>query len=329
MVTDQVLSNGNAGSLRERSVSSRCSCNHEMSLLESLGALLREVGQSDILPFFGSAQPRAKADGSLITEVDLAVQRRLINALEQLAPDIPVLGEEMTQSEQNRLLESASANALTADQIHPQRDFPGHQLINHQVENVVASDGSAFWALDPLDGTSNFTCGFPAFAISLALFRNGEVELGVIHDPVRDETFSALLGQGAWLNGGRLQCRCDCEHLADAMALMDLKRIPPERLSGLLRKGAFRSQRNLGSVALDWCWLAASRAQVYLHGGQRLWDYAAGRLIAAEAGVVTCLLPPGLAQPSQGLSLDARMALAAAHPALFDQWSEHIRLPWQ
>ncbi|WPL17299.1 Inositol-1-monophosphatase [Thiorhodovibrio winogradskyi] len=273
--------------------------------LKSLAALMRELAGAEILPAFGRVQARSKADGSLLTEVDLAVQERLINALERLTPGIPVLGEEMTQSAQQRLLSGASPR------------------------DPAAGEAGAFWALDPLDGTSNFACGFPAFAISLALFRNGRVELGIIHDPVRDECFSARLGQGAWLNGTPLNSAQNCERLADAMALMDFKRIPPGRLSGLLRKGAFRSQRNLGSVALDWCWLAAGRAQVYLHGGQRLWDYAAGRLIAAEAGVVTRLLPPGLAESTEQLTLEPRLALAAAHQALFDQWWEHVGLPWQ
>ncbi|EIC20485.1 inositol monophosphatase family protein [Thiorhodovibrio frisius] len=279
--------------------------NKEDPSLESLAAVMREVAQAEILPAFGLVQARAKADGSLLTEVDLAVQQRLIKALERLTPGIAVLGEEMPESEQLRLLERASA------------------------DDAHAGEASAFWALDPLDGTSNFACGFPAFAISLALFRKGQAELGIIYDPVRDECFSARLGQGAWLNGDPLQCRRDCQRLADAMALIDFKRIPPERVPGLIRTGAFRSQRNLGSVALDWCWLASGRAQIYLHGAQRLWDYAAGRLIAAEAGVITRMLPPGLAEPSAGLTLAPRLAMAAAHPALFDQWWEHVGLPWR
>ena len=273
--------------------------------LESLATLLREVAREEILPRFGHVQARAKADGSLLTEVDLAVQRHLINALGESMPQAPVLGEEMPAGEQRRLLERACAEASTTE------------------------EANAFWALDPLDGTSNFACGFPAFAISLALARGGQVELGIILDPVRDECFSARRGRGAWLNGEPLRAHRDCERLADAMALMDFKRVPPRRLSALLRKGAFRSQRNLGSVALDWCWLAAGRAQVYLHGGQRLWDYAAGRLIATEAGVVTRLLAPGGTRLSAGLTLEPRLALAAANASLLDQWWGHLGLPWQ
>ncbi|MBK1650055.1 inositol monophosphatase family protein [Rhabdochromatium marinum] len=261
--------------------------------LEPLTALVREVAQAVILPPFGRAQAHAKDDGSLITEVDLAVQQRLITALAELTPGIPVLGEEMTPDEQRQLLETAD-----------------------------------FWALDPLDGTGNYASGFPFFAVSLALWRAGQVELGVIYDPVRDECFSARCGQGAWLNGAPLRGQSGCEQLADAMALIDFKRIPPQRVPALLRKGAFRSQRNLGSVALDWCWLAAGRAQVYLHGGQRLWDYAAGQLIAAEAGVVRRLLQPGRIESGETPTLEPRLALAAVNQALFEQWWQHVELPW-
>lgn len=265
----------------------------DLSLLNALTPLVRDIARTEILPRFGQTTAEAKADGSLITAVDLAMQRQLIDALAQLTPDIPVLGEEMTPEQQHHLL------------------------------------GEHFWAVDPLDGTSNFVCGFPAFAVSLALFRAGQAVLGLIYDPCRDECFQAALGQGAWLNDHRLSRPAAPQQLAEAMALMDFKRLAPTRVPALLRAGAFRSQRNLGSVALDWCWLAAGRAQVYLHGGQRLWDYAAGHLIATEAGIISQLLHPDNAQAGKRADLKPRLALAAASPALFDQWHAFLALPWQ
>jgi myo-inositol-1(or 4)-monophosphatase len=274
----------------------------DRSLRPSLTALVRECARAEILPRFGQTAARAKEDGSLITEADLAMQQRLIEALAQLTPGIPVLGEEMTPQHQQQLLGA---------------------------ETSAASSAATFWALDPLDGTSNYACGFPAFAVSLALFYNGQTVLGLIYDPLRDESFSAEPGQGATLNGARLESRPAPARLADAMALMDFKRIPPARLPQLLHKGAFRSQRNLGSVALDWCWLAAGRAQVYLHGGQRLWDYAAGRLIASEAGVISSLHRQDMSQPLEHTDLQLRLALAASHAELFRQWRAFVALPWQ
>jgi myo-inositol-1(or 4)-monophosphatase len=109
--------------------------------------------------------------------------------------------------------------------------------------------------------------------------------------------------------------------------MMDLKRLPPERVPSLLRRGGFRSQRNLGAVALEWCWLAAGRFQLYLHGGQKLWDYAAGRLIADEAGVPSRLYRRYGTEPAEGLDLGSRLAVAAANQDLLERWLAFIQLP--
>jgi myo-inositol-1(or 4)-monophosphatase len=109
--------------------------------------------------------------------------------------------------------------------------------------------------------------------------------------------------------------------------MVDLKRLPLQDLQRMGGDSAFRSQRNLGSVALDWCWLSAGRAQLYLHGGQRLWDYAAGRLIATEAGLVSSLFTRGGHALPQGLSLEPRMAVGAANEVLFGHWLRWLELP--
>jgi myo-inositol-1(or 4)-monophosphatase len=78
---------------------------------------------------------------------------------------------------------------------------------------------------------------------------------------------------------------------------------------------------------LEWCWHAAGRFQLYLHGGQKLWDYAAGRLIAGEAGVPSRLYRPYGTEPAEGLDLGSRLAVAAANQTLLDHWLEFIQLP--
>lgn len=273
----------------------------DVSLVE-LTELVREVARVEILAHFGRTGARSKDDGSLLTDVDLAVQQRLIEALAEATPGIPVLGEEMTKRQREAVLTGSTSE--------------------------TEARSGRFWVLDPLDGTSNFACGFPAFSVSLALFQGGRAELGLIYDPVRDECFTGRRGQGARLNGQAIATGAPSERLEDAIALLDFKRIPPARVPHLLRKGAFRSQRNIGSVALDWCWLAAGRAQVYLHGGQRLWDYAAGRLIATEAGALVRLLEPGTGETAEEPSLEPRLALAAANASLFERWSAFVALPW-
>ncbi|MEA3275726.1 MAG: inositol monophosphatase family protein [Pseudomonadota bacterium] len=262
--------------------------------LETLCRLLRDAAEAEIMPRFQRVASRSKADGSLVTEADLAVQRRIIEELQQLFPETPVLGEEMSRAEQQRLLDDADRGV---------------------------------WCLDPLDGTSNYACGFPFFSVSLALLKGGEPVTGVILDPVRDECFCAERGGGAFLDGQPLRLVSERTELADCLAMVDLKRLPEWDLSRLGGESPYRSQRNLGSVALDWCWLAAGRIQLYLHGGQKLWDYAAGRVIATEAGVISRLFARGGLELPPGLSLEPRMAVAASNSRLFERWTEWLQLP--
>lgn len=254
--------------------------------LAELCDLLRAVSRDEILRRFRRVGSRTKGDGSPVTEADLAVQARVAEALRGLDPARPLLGEEMPSVEQEALL---------------------------------AGSGSGFWCLDPLDGTSNFAAGFPLFAISLALIWRGDPLLGIVYDPVREECFAARRGGGCWLNGERLSLIANPQSLATSLGVVDFKRLDPQLGGRLLARPPVRSLRNLGSVALEWSWLAAGRFAVYLHGGQRLWDYAAGSLLLAEAGGAALLLD---AQGRAGTPPDlaARRAIAATTPALLTEW---------
>jgi myo-inositol-1(or 4)-monophosphatase len=262
--------------------------------LKYIVALLQETAAAEILPRFRRTPSSAKADGSLVTQADVGVQQRIRDAMASAFPGVPLLGEEMTDEEQERLLGAA---------------------------------GTAVWILDPLDGTGNFACGFPGFAISLALIEGGIPTFGIVLDPLRNECFHAAKGGGAFRNGEPIRPFVPGPELSDCTAMIDMKRLPPERVPRLLRPGGFRSQRNLGAVALEWCWLAAGRFQLYLHGGQRLWDYAAGRLIASEAGVPSRLYRPLGTGPAEGLDLESRLAIAAADATLLERWIEFVELP--
>lgn len=255
--------------------------------LHTLEMLLIEAAEQELLPRLHHVSAGQKADGSLLTEADVVLQQRLITALGKLHKDIPVLGEELPAEVQQSLL-------------------------------AEAADG--VWCLDPLDGTRNFACGFPVFAISLALIRKGRVELGLVYDPLRRESFTAAQGQGAWLNGRPLTAPASGS-LASALALIDFKRLPVELAQRLVVEPPYPSQRSIGSGALDWCWLAAGRVQVYLHGKQHLWDYAAGQLILAEAG--------GRALTLQGEAvfinqLQTRSIVAACNATVFEEWVEWL-----
>lgn len=257
----------------------------ELSLLRQQ---VRRVSEDVLLPRFNLVERRFKADGSIVTEADLAMQSGLEQVLRQHWPDIPLLGEEMAADRQAALLGAGE---------------------------------SPVWVLDPLDGTSNFSAGIPFFAVSLALIQGGRPILGLVHDPVRDECFMAAEGQGAWLNERPLAAPETTLPLARCTACVDFKRLRPGLARRLVTEPAYSSQRSFGSVALDWCWTAAGRVHLYLHGRQKLWDYAAGCLILAEAGGRSATLA---GEPVFQPSLQPRSAVAALSPTLFEQWQAYL-----
>lgn len=257
--------------------------------LATVAALLRDCARAEILPRAQSPDPRLKADGTWITDADLAMQARVQRELAARWPHIPLLGEEMSAQEQRRLMSEAAAT-------------PG---------------GPGLWALDPLDGTSNFAAGLPVFGPSLAWIQGGRVRLGVVVDVMRDEVFSAALGAGAYLSGQRLRVPAAVPPLAKTIACVDFKRLPPALAIALATRPPYASQRSIGSVALDWCWVACGRFHLYLHGSQGLWDYAAGSLILLEAGGHSQTLD---GEPVFNDTLSKRSAVCAGDAGLFAQW---------
>jgi myo-inositol-1(or 4)-monophosphatase len=141
--------------------------------------------------------------------------------------------------------------------------------------------------------------------------------LGVVYDPIRDECFTAARGCGAWLNGLPLKNGSAAMPLNRCLAIVDFKRLTPALADRLSHAPPYCSHRYLGAGALEWCWLAAGRFQLYLHAHQRLWDFAAGALALQEAG--------GFASTLEGESLfpavtEARSVVAAANRPLFENW---------
>jgi myo-inositol-1(or 4)-monophosphatase len=259
--------------------------------INELARLVRETADRELPARFCCGSGSRKADGSLVTEADLVMQSALAETLQRHWPDIDILGEEMDVSAQQRALQQA---------------------------------GTGVWCIDPLDGTSNFSIGVPYYAVSVALLRNNQVELGIVYDPSRKECFAAARGQGAWLNGQRLPQQQLSTVLSQGMALIDLKRLTPGLASRLAANPPYKSQRSFGAVALDWCWLAAGRCHLYLHGRQKLWDYAAGSLILLEAGGSAVTLDGG---PVFSPTLQPRSAAAALDPSLFNQWTQWLQIP--
>jgi myo-inositol-1(or 4)-monophosphatase len=252
--------------------------------LAELQDLVKEEAERELLPRFADVLRIRKPDRSIVTEADVRMQQALAEVLAERWPQYPLLGEEMDAQEQERLL---------------------------------AASGAGLWCLDPLDGTTNFAAGIPFFSVSLCLLVEGSPVLGVVYDPVRTECFAARKGHGATLNSAPLRAAPSGLALADAIAAVDFKRLAPPLGRRLAEQPPYASQRNLGSAALDWCWVAAGRFQVYLHGGQRLWDYAAGSLILEEAGGHAISLDGA---PVYRLGLQPRSVVVALEARIFEDW---------
>lgn len=257
--------------------------------LQQLQTIIVSAAREELLPRFTKVEREHKADGSFLTEADLAVQERIAKQLLQRWPETVFLGEEMTAEQQAELLAS---------------------------EQPV-------WCLDPLDGTSNFAAGIPYFCVSLALLEKGEVSLGIVYDPLRDECFAASKAGGASLNGVSLHVPASGLELKHATAIIDFKRLAPELATRLVSEMPYASQRSFGSVALDWCWLAMGRSHVYLHGRSNIWDYSAGNFIFNIAGGHSCTLE---GEPLFVNALQPRSSVGAVDVSLFREWTRWLEI---
>ena len=261
-----------------------------IGMLNAVIDAVKEVAKQEIIPRYLKVQGRYKSDGSLCTEADVAAQEALVGKLQKIYPG-KIVSEEI----------SAAQN-------------------NHQWN----SGNGGLWCIDPIDGTTNFVNGIPYFAVSVALMNRGRSVLGVVYDPIADEMFSAEKGKGAFLNKSKLPVKeYTPTAFEGAIASVDLKRLNKKLAAIISTAPPCSSQRNFGASALDWCFTAAGRFDLSLHGGQNLWDYAAGSLILEEAGGRMC-----------GLDFDdfweqplwERSVIAALDPNLFLQWRNWIRI---
>jgi len=196
----------------------------------------------------GRATIEHKGEVELVTEFDRAAERLIVEGLGRAFPDDGVIAEEGAR-----------------------RD--GHTWR---------------WYVDPLDGTTNFAHGLPHFAVSIAAERDGALEVGVVYDPMRDELFQGLRGEGAYLGQRRLEVSTQAD-LGRSLLVTgfpyDVRHNPDNNLdlfAHLARRS--RGVRRLGSAALDLAYVAAGRFDGYWELRLAPWDLAAGVLLVREAG---------------------------------------------
>jgi myo-inositol-1(or 4)-monophosphatase len=178
--------------------------------------------------------------------------------------------------------------------------------------------GRVRWIVDPLDGTVNYLYGLADWAVSIAAEVDGEIVAGVVAVPAHREVFTATVGGGAWLRadgGSPVPLRCNTRvPLAQALVATGFgyevtrRKVQGEVVAAVLPR--VRDIRRGGSCAVDLCSVAAGRADAYYERGVNYWDYAAGGLVAAEAGARVGGLAGKPANPELTI---------AAEPALFGQ----------
>ena len=211
-------------------------------------------GATELLKWRRKITPREKGPRDLVTEADLASQEAIYREIRTSFPHHELLGEEDPVDMQDRR---------------------------------VALDGYC-WIIDPLDGTTNFVHDLPNFSVSIGLMHAGAVIAGAVYDPLLDEMFSAGTGLGAKLNGDVIRCS-NCSNLEQALIASSFGTNVPR---GSVEVARFievlhtsQAVRRLGSAALNLSYVAAGRLDGYWATNVKIWDIAAGFVIASEAGV--------------------------------------------
>ena len=194
--------------------------------------------------------------------------------------------------EQQELVTSAdiAADKLIISMIQDQ--YPEHRILSEETytDKSQAKDLSKpIWIIDPIDGTVNYAHGHFMVAVSIAFAMDGEVKVGMVHNPFLNETYSSIIGQGSFMNGQKLAVshQPSLRKAVIATGFPYDKRTVPEimkRTEKVLMH--IQDIRRLGSAAMDICWVANGRLDGYFESLSP-WDFAAARLIAQEAGA-TC-----------------------------------------
>lgn len=183
-------------------------------------------------------------------------------------------------TEADRLAEEAVNDILL-------KAFPDHGIVGEETGEKPGTDGHR-WFVDPLDGTTNYAHGLPLFGTSIALEKDGELLVGVVHLPVLGETYTAVKSRGAWRNGTPLHVSSN-ERLEDSLLVTGFPHdLSPGRPTNLDHMSALvtktRGVRLLGSAAVDLLYVASGVFEAYWDLSNAPWDVAAGVLLVQEAG---------------------------------------------
>jgi myo-inositol-1(or 4)-monophosphatase len=198
-----------------------------------------------------------------------------------------ITSDDIVEKKRNDFLTFVDEEAEKAILKILQEAYPDHSFLAE--ESGFKKQKSDFeWIIDPLDGTKNYISGVPIFSIAIALRQKDQLQLGVVLDPVRNEIFYAQRGEGAYLNGKKIQVS-DRHRLEECLLATGFPFKQKEYLSSYVNsfQEIFQQSsgiRRMGSAAIDLAYLAAGRFDGFWEFGLSPWDMAAGSLIILEAG---------------------------------------------
>lgn len=188
----------------------------------------------------------------------------------------------------NEIVTSADKGAEKIILDYLKSKYPRHKFISEE-SKPTENESEFVWYIDPLDGTTNFFYRIPYFNVSIALEHKKHGFVGVVYDPINDELFFAVKGQGAYLNGKKIKPN-DNSNLKHAF-ITSCHGKSDEQIKTFLElmskfKREAKDMRKLGSAALELCSVACGRTDAFIGYGTKPWDVKAGLLIARESGCV-------------------------------------------
>lgn len=207
---------------------------------------------------------------------------------EVLKSHIGKLSDIREKSRAGDLVTEADHRSEEAILSHLKKKFPTHSIVSEE-KGVDLIEGADFsWAVDPLDGTINFTHQVPFFAVSIALLFRGEPIVGVVYNPYYNECFEAVIGRGATLNGEKIHVSSSevlsKSLLATGFAYDRLETPDNNYAEFCYLTSQTRGVRRMGSAAMDLAFVACGRFDGFWERGLRVWDVAAGIILVREAG---------------------------------------------
>ncbi|MFI5251126.1 MAG: inositol monophosphatase family protein [Bacteroidota bacterium] len=195
--------------------------------------------------------------------------------------------EEKFGQEKNLVTEiDKKSEKIIIDILH--EHFPSHRILGEEGIGIGGNSPDYKWVIDPLDGTTNYTHGFPVFSVSIGLEVKGEITIGVIYDPNFNDLFIAEKGKGAYLNGEKLSVSKVSELKKSMLVtgfpynIRDNPSHAIERFVDFLHIS--QAVRRMGSAAIDLAYVAAGRYEGFWEVNLQPWDMAAGILLVQEAG---------------------------------------------